>query len=516
MASRAPLSLDLESAGFHFLAICLVLPVWLAKLPPMTDLPQHAAQVTLLMQILSGGGAMSSDYQIRWFTPYLVPYLFTALLATFVGVISACKIVVSVALVGLPLLARRLVLISGGPPVLSWPVVLCAYGFSYQWGFLSFMLASAIVLYTLPMVWGYAATGGARQGGKLATMVALLFFSHALAFGFFVLLCGASILASNRGRFLPLVAHLRLYWPLIPAIPLSVAWILSSSTHSSVAHPPVWDLGWMQTSEAYYNIAEWLRVDHLGFGRLAGLFVRVFGFRDPLLSFLVGLVVMAWPFAMGMKIRRPGVYSVPFFLTVVILFFAPSFLFGTAFVFQRFALFFLPFYMLLFQRGGRRCGASWALPVVFVFWLVWVWQSHMSFRKGVLEFEEVSAAASAGGRALALVFDREDDYSIAPTWIHFPVWQMARAKTDVSPNFAATHIQLVTYKASLEPKESINSRFEWRPRSILREPVEAGRYDYFFVRSSVERTDFVQAGGGKDVKLMAKSGSWWLYRSGNH
>lgn len=478
----------------------------------MTDLPQHAAQVSLLLELLSGNEKGISNYEVRWFTPYLVPYLFTALLACVFEVVVACKITVSVAIFAIPWLTRRLLVCVGGHASAAWPAMLGSFGFSYQWGFLSFMLASALLLSALPLLLSYSSTPNFRKAVALTLAVVVLFFSHALVFGFFVLLCAATLLI-QRDDEVGILSRIRLVVPLFPALPLSIAWVVLSRSHSSVAYPPAWDLGWMQTTEAYYNMAEWLRVDHLGFGRLAGFFVRIFGFRDPLLSAVLGGAVLAWPFTAGMRLRRLSVLYYPIFLSLIFLFLAPSFAFGTAFVFQRFSLFFLPFYGLLFEPRGQVSRGVWMLPAIFLLWFAWVVCSHWSFRQGVQDFERVSAVTRSGEVALGLVFEREDFFSIAPTWIHFPVWQISRGGMDVSPNFAATHIQLVTYKPGCEPKESVNRRFEWRPRGIVREPIEAGRYDYFFVRSAEERTDFLRAGVRGGFELVARSGSWWLYRS---
>ena len=47
---------------------------WLAPHPPMIDLPEHAAQVALLRDLLLGQSPWGDLFRINLFTPYLLGY----------------------------------------------------------------------------------------------------------------------------------------------------------------------------------------------------------------------------------------------------------------------------------------------------------------------------------------------------------------------------------------------------------------------------------------------------------
>ena len=47
---------------------------WLAPHPPMVDLPQHAAQVALLRDLLQGASPWADFFRVNWITPYLIGY----------------------------------------------------------------------------------------------------------------------------------------------------------------------------------------------------------------------------------------------------------------------------------------------------------------------------------------------------------------------------------------------------------------------------------------------------------
>src|SRR5690348_6105413 len=62
------------------------IPVWLPAFPPMTDMPQHAAQVAMLREISHNAFPYSDLFEINWFTPYLVGYLLVYALTGLLGI----------------------------------------------------------------------------------------------------------------------------------------------------------------------------------------------------------------------------------------------------------------------------------------------------------------------------------------------------------------------------------------------------------------------------------------------
>ena len=57
-------------------SLLATIPVWIPTFPPMTDLPQHGAQIALLRQMLHPQQfAFAGDFDLNWFTPYLFGYM---------------------------------------------------------------------------------------------------------------------------------------------------------------------------------------------------------------------------------------------------------------------------------------------------------------------------------------------------------------------------------------------------------------------------------------------------------
>ena len=80
---------------FMFTALCGALIFWLARHPPMIDLPQHAAQVTLLRDMLLGQSPWADLFRINPFTPYIIGYGLALPLSLIMPIAAAMKLLLS-------------------------------------------------------------------------------------------------------------------------------------------------------------------------------------------------------------------------------------------------------------------------------------------------------------------------------------------------------------------------------------------------------------------------------------
>src|SRR5262249_12558452 len=127
-------------------SLLATIPVWIPTFPPMTDLPQHGAQIALLREMLQPGFAFASYFSLNWFTPYLFGYLLVYVLVPIPGMVAACKLVISLALMALPLSTALVMTETGTDRRWALLAIPAMYGFSYQWGFLNFLVAAPIGL----------------------------------------------------------------------------------------------------------------------------------------------------------------------------------------------------------------------------------------------------------------------------------------------------------------------------------------------------------------------------------
>src|SRR5689334_14640825 len=95
--------LILRSNVAFFAALLLaVVPLWLTDYLPLVDLPQHAAQIATLRELLRGNPLFTGEFTINWFTPYLTGYALLFLASSVLPMLAATKVVLSLAVIGVP------------------------------------------------------------------------------------------------------------------------------------------------------------------------------------------------------------------------------------------------------------------------------------------------------------------------------------------------------------------------------------------------------------------------------
>ena len=174
-------------------AACVALPFLVVRFPPITDLPQHVAQVRLFLETV---GRHHSPYVVQWFTPYALVYGALGAAWAVVGPLSAGR--VTMLLIGLLWVAtiHLLAATRGRSPAAA--TLACALFFSHivYWGFYNFVFT-----WPLFVLWLMLTTGQpARRTGwtdlvLLLGCAALLYASHILWLAMAVLwLVGSGLL----------------------------------------------------------------------------------------------------------------------------------------------------------------------------------------------------------------------------------------------------------------------------------------------------------------------------------
>ncbi|MBF5041845.1 hypothetical protein FGE12_05540 [Aggregicoccus sp. 17bor-14] len=180
-------------------AALVALPFLVVTFPPVTDLPQHVAQVRLLHEALGAHGAGPSPYRIQPFTPYWSVYVLLTGLWALLPPLQVGRIGV---------LALGLLWV-GGVHALAWrrgraaeAAVLASLPFfnhTLYWGFCSFLVGWPVFLLWLQRV----SRPPARTVGTWlahAALAALLFWSHALWFAAGGLTLAMQWALQHRGR----------------------------------------------------------------------------------------------------------------------------------------------------------------------------------------------------------------------------------------------------------------------------------------------------------------------------
>jgi hypothetical protein len=164
-------------------AVCTLLiaaPLLLVRFPPVTDLPQHVAQIRLF---LSAWADPDSGYRIQWFTPYSAAYAFLGAawaLSTPANAgrlaLLALAVVWAAALHGLAARRQR-------PAAAAALASTLFFNHTLYWGFLSFLVGwVAFVVWILVTTAAPRQPAGWRDGVRQLAAALLLYVSHALWF----------------------------------------------------------------------------------------------------------------------------------------------------------------------------------------------------------------------------------------------------------------------------------------------------------------------------------------------
>jgi hypothetical protein len=502
-----------ESGGVFVVVaagLLATIPIWLSTFPPMTDLPQHAAAIALLQEMRRGGFPYEASFQFNWFTPYLFGYLLVYGLLPFVGIVTACKIIVSLALAAMPVSTALVLTESGTDSRWALLTIPAMYGFAYQWGFLNFLVAAPLGLL---FVW--LTLRQARNptiGGALALGVSVvgLFFCHALICAFFGLIAGGILLLSAG----TLSAAIRRLMPLTTVVPVIIVWAAGRVGRSVVRLPAVWDLDWFFTAEPYYAfLAQSTTQGGWGWGRVTGLFPRLLGMGDGGLSALFGLALVLLPFAAGARLTRRPAKWIPFIACVAALLFMPGVFFDAAFLFQRFSMFALPLFLMTLEAPAGRTWPRWTWPACGALaagWIGIVSLNTMRYESNAAGFDQVLARMEPGERALSFAFERDADGTIAPVFLHFPSWYAAVKAGLVDPSIVSEPAALVHYRPTLQPVAGLLA-FEWNPGAFEWTRYGGAQYRYFVVRAPIDLGPRIFAHATCNIRLAYYVNHWWLY-----
>ena len=471
----------------------------------MLDLPQHAAQVAIWRDLLQGTSEWQPLLHIDYFTPYLLGDGLALLLSSIMPVSAALKVVLTVAyygFVGACVLLRQRV---EGDKRLDWLFIPGFFGLAYALGFYEFLVAAPVGLLFILLACRYAD----RPAPGLAIVLCLadlaLFFAHGLVFLFANAIGVGFLLLRQRQAAVALAA-------LLPYAALGVWCLAYSLIHlgGEIDTPRGWlEIGW-----------GW------DFSRISSLVQPLAVFEADGLFTVISLLMFGAPFVLDARLNRhQTVAFVPISVTLLVWLAVPSLTMNASFIYQRFSLFILPFYALVFCQAGPMAGGSSQKPrygVVKRLWLpllCWAFlamhaQRLLTFAQESVAFDEVLMATEPGHRALGLILDPASAATgHLYAYLHFPLWYQAEKSGFVDFNFAGLPPQIVRFRIGRAPvvtdRIALDAReFDWASH-------QAGIYRYFFVRHTAPLPAGYFPSGLCTPVLLRAAGPWSVFENLN-
>ncbi|MEO8382468.1 MAG: hypothetical protein ABI779_22605 [Acidobacteriota bacterium] len=464
--------------AFAACAIAATIPLLVTGVLPMADLPEHMAQVAIWKHFDDACQRFSDVYEIRLATPYLAGSAITAAFATVLTVSAATKATVWLCIMLLPLALRPLLRHTGADPWLSLLGFPLAFGYSFYWGFLNFLLAMAIGVFYLAVLLD-------ERPRPIANVLfpLLLIGAHAVMF----LFCASVAVLIAMVRKAP-----RRLLPLIPAFSFLVIFAVRLRGGEPLAQSGV---SW-----------QWSATRALDLPSL--LFANAW---EP-----AGLLLVA-AMAGAMALTRPRISRDPARWSVVVVaavlyFFGPGGAFGTAYLYPRFAFFLVVGLLVLFERAVvpsmRVLLIARAIVILVVIgWMSVLGERFSRFGEEAQEFESLVTSIPANRRVAQFNILPFSEHVPGPVFWHFGALAQVRRGGVAAWSFARHYPAVVRFRKGREPVVKTESTpvdgIDWP--GVL-------EYDYLLVRGPDARR-FAFRGAPVPIALRARSGSWWLYET---
>lgn len=487
--------LRLDSNGlFGLFAVLAIIPIWLPPFPPLIDLPQHAAQIASLHALLNGDNAMAAVFRIDWFTPYLGGMLLLYLASCALPLIMAAKLVVSLAVIALPVVTGMLLRAVGGDERLKWLAIPAGYSFAFYWGFLSFLVAVPLSLLLLWLTVPYERSLSFHRALGIAAFSLLLFFFHIIALGFGALIALAWIVARNYRQPARL---LRCAAPFTAPLPLMAFWVFNLfQNNATVGEAP------LSYGPLHLKLA-------VLFNQLAGLDGMFFG-----VNLLVAATLALLPLLAGYRISSKPERWLPLLVGLIVYFSFPGEAANTSFIYHRVAVYLVPLWLLLWDRPAQ-LRPVWLLLIIGAIG-IWIGVNagrFSAFARDSMAFSSVLAKASPGKTMASLPLCKWTPHFAYPVYFHFASWYQAVRGGIADRSFAGSYPNLVRYR---DPNaRRVGQYISLRPIDFDWTQDGGARYDYFLVCATTDVTAPLFKRHANDVELIARNGAWWLYQRRN-
>lgn len=503
---------------FAILSCLLVAPIWSLEYLPLGDLPDHAGQIRAMIDF----DHYRSNHTINWFTPYILAYGITLLLAKVFPLIVAIKVVLSFCLISMPIAVAQLIKQLRGNRfwvISAFPI---ANGYSFYWGFYSCLLATALSLYFLAFIVAYAKRALTWKSFLQTAAFSLLIFSaHPIPWAF---AAGAGVLillGYNDFR-----ATIRKSSAIVFTFTVALVWLAMMNPASKDGLGSQFAIDrittkWTQAMASFGAAYAELEDKNWLSERLSELFCHAIGRFVTPTNIALSMVLLIWPAFFHGRIRFDIRRWLPMGLVLAASLLLPFYVLQTYSVYCRFAVFLLPMGLFLFAPAprigsvpsGRKDKIFQIVTLVgalatSTFLLVDNARIFQTFKTSEDDFRYVLQKMLPEKLVLSLNFDERSALPLGTPFAHFANWYQAEKRGTVLYNFAnaedAPNVPL-RYIGPARPIPPI-----WKPSEFQWRKHQGYHFDYFLIHSMTSRDAIFTESRG-DIVLIARSGRWFLY-----
>jgi hypothetical protein len=432
----------------------------LAPFLPMVDLPQHAALIGAWVRLGDPTASEARTFTVNWQTPYLTAYVLCRVFAEWLSVLASVKLVVALACAGFQITFALLVRRLEYPAWLALLGVPLSVGFSFHFGFMSFLVGIPFALGALWAALGYAEDPSARRGLLLGGLLAATLLCHGFAAAI-ALTLATPVLLGGRGS--PVRRVLPLFAPLL----LGALWLLPGPSVTAIG-PTVWEPRVLELGHLPALLLASSAADHV--------------------AWLFGAGVLALVVSALGRLHRNRWRWLPFAAMVLGFCLFPAMQSGFAPTYPRLVAFGVPTLLVAFEPRARaprsRLVASWAPALAALLcagWLASFGARLIAFQRETAPLVRVIEQLPAGLAMRPVVFERgSTSFPGLPALLHLPAYYAAEKGGRQGYSFAMYATSVLRYTPEIVP--GMQGGAEWHPEDFSAD-AELPLYDCFVVHS---------------------------------
>ena len=506
---RTPFDVLIVVAALMFAFFAIAWPFWVARYPPMTDLPFHAAETSIFRHYFDASWHFREQFELHPMSvPYVSSYLLGAFFMLFFSPVTAVKMATVLMLSALPLGLATLAWGMRKSPLLGMAALPFVWCDLTHWGFVNFVSALGMFAAAVGLAIRVVDRPTTRSRVALSLVLVLLFFTHVFRFPFAI----AAVVGAGVVLF-PVTRRLRpLALPLVPALSLfAIFWwvrppVLGGSMGPLVIHPEradeirtalvngFSDAREMASAQAYLRVLALVAALSLAFGasRLRQRSRSEWGFVAlSTIAPLASAIVFLWLyFTLPMEIGLwwyvyPREVTAAAFVSLACLPDLPRSKIARAFI--------------VGALGVASLGVTHVVA-----------DNYAQFGKATADFEAITERIPKSPKLLYLVFDHSGTRRTNTPFIHLPAYVQAEKGGWLSFHFAIWGATPAVYRsgegAVVPPPVPL--RWEWTPEKF--DVKKNGAFfDWFLVRAMSSPDHLLLP--DPSIQRVAHVGTWWLY-----
>lgn len=486
-------------------------PFTRAHYPPITDLPFHAAAMSILRHYWDPAYHFREQFSLHFVeVPYWSMHGLGAFFALFMPIVTAAKLTTIVLLLLLP--AGLAVMFHGmkKSPLLGLTGLPFVWNTLTHWGFINFMAALGLFAMVIGLSLLVLDRPTAGRQARLAAGLLLVFGTHIFRFPFAIAaVVGAAVVMYPATRRLrPIVL------PLLPSIAALLLWM--------AVRPE--EISGEGIGPRELHLERFAEIPGYLFNALAGPEERR---RAEQMYWIIAAVFLACALCFLLERRwrtwsarrlwwALGVTALPVCVGAVLFLMYLSLPMQVGvwwYIYPREVVSAL--FIVVGVTADLPRALILRLPLLFA--LIYgavaqsslVAESYAAFDAASQDFRRIVSRIPASPRLGYLVFDREDPRFVSHPFIHMPAWVQAERGGWLSFHFASWNAWPIRYREqspSVPPPTPL--RFEWTPeRFDLRSRGEF--FDWFLVRRpGAPDPRFREL---PNLRLVDHVGTYWLY-----